>query len=84
MRQSVGRQQPAVEQDHHPVGNLLDLREHVRGDQHGLPAGKFADEVANGDDLSGVEPAGRLVEHQQLRLIQQRLGDRDALPIAAR
>ena len=47
-------------------------------------AAQRADELAHLDDLHRVEAAGRLVEDQQLRLVHQRLGHADALPVAVR
>ena len=82
--QSVGAQQPAVEQDHDARGDLLDLRQDVRGDQHGMRAGERADQIAHGDDLMRIEPAGRLVEHQHLRIAEERGRDRHTLAKAAR
>ena len=41
-------------------------------------------QAAQLDDLARVEAVGRLVEHQQLGLVQHGLGDGDALPVAAR
>ena len=43
-----------------------------------------ADDRAHLDDLHRVEAAGRLVEDEQLRLVHQRLGHADALPVAVR
>ena len=43
-----------------------------------------ADQLAHLDDLTRIEPVGRLVEHQQLRSTEQRLRDRHALTVAAR
>ena len=51
----------------------------MRSEQHGVPAGKRADEIAHGDDLMRVEPAGWLIEHQDFRVAEQRLRDRHAL-----
>src|SRR5215469_4281308 len=52
--------------------------------QNGLPAGQLAYEIADRDDLAGVEPARRLVEDEQLRVVEQRLADGDPLSIASR
>ena len=64
-----------------PVGELGA----VRDDDQRLPLGvevkeQAADLVAGG----GVDRAGRLVGQQQRRPVDQRPGDRDALPLAAR
>ena len=77
--QRVGGQKRAIEQDHDSRGDLFDLGEDVRGDQHGVASRERLNEIANGNDLVRIEPAGRLVQHQHLRSSQQRLRDRDAL-----
>ena len=56
----------------------------MRGNEDGLLAGKRADEVANGDDLIGIKSSGRLVEDEQLGLVDERLSDGDTLAIASR
>ena len=53
--------------DHDFVGDLLDLREHVAGDQDRPPLlGERAKEVAEPPDAGRVEPVRRLVEDQEL------------------
>ena len=49
-----------------------------------LSLGQGPQQAAQLDDLARVEAVGRLVEHQQLGLVQHGLGDGDALPVAAR
>ena len=41
--------------------------------------GERLDEIAHGDDLMRIEPAGRLVQHQDLGIAEQSLRDRHAL-----
>src|SRR6202034_911261 len=77
-------EKPAVEQNHHPVRDLLDLGQHMGGHQNGSLAGQLSYEIADGDDLAGIEPTGRLVENEQLRIVEQRLAYGDALPITPR
>ena len=43
---------------------------------------KLPDEIAYFDDLDGVQPDGRLIEDNDLRVSEQRLGDSDPLLIA--
>ena len=55
---------------------LLHLGEQVAGDQHGPAVGGVPPQhPAHLGDLRRVEPVGRLVEHQQLRQAEHRLGD---------
>ena len=74
----------AVEQNGNTVRDALDLGEDVGGDEDRKLLRERADQSAHLDDLARVETIGRLVQHQQLRLSEQRLSDSHALPIAAR
>ena len=47
-------------------------------------AGQAADEIAGLDDLLRVEAGGRLVEDQHFRVVNERLREADALPVALR
>ena len=78
------RQQPSVEQDRRPVGGPLDLGQDVGGHQHGAVLRQVPEQPAQLDDLPGVEAVARLVENEQFRLVQHGLGERHALPVAAR
>ena len=60
-------------------GHLFDLGKDVRCDQYGVAFGERLNQIANGDHLMRVKPAGRLVQNQNLGITQQRLSDRDAL-----
>ena len=73
--------EPPVTDDEHPVDGLGDLREDVTGDEHGAAlCGQAAQEVTQPANALGVEPVGRLVEDQQLRVAEQR--DREPEPLA--
>ena len=92
-RQPVGRAGAALEvgdrtlvhdlagaDDRHPVAQLLDLGQQVAGEQHGHPlVGQPPDQQPHVAHSGGVEPGGRLVEQQQLRIAQQRRGDPEPL-----
>ena len=59
-----------------PVAHLLDLGQQVRGDKYGaLLSGHSSDELADLAHADRVQPVGRLVEDQQLRLAEQGAGD---------
>src|SRR5450755_3332796 len=77
--------EPAVVDHDHVVDGLRDLAEHVARDQHG-PAlgGKRAQEVAQPANSLRVEAVGGLVEHEQLRVAEQRRGEREPLAHARR
>jgi len=84
MAPALDGEQPAVEQDGDAVGDLLDLAQDVRGQEHRAVLRQPSHQAAELDDLPRIEPVGRFVEHQQLGLVQHRLGQRHALPVAAR
>ena len=76
--------EPALVDDQHPTAGDLDLRQDVRGQDDGARLAEPADQAADLDDLVRIEPVGGLVEDEQLRRVQQRLGEADALTIPAR
>ena len=79
----VGDQPPLVDHDHPPAGRL-DLRQDVAAEQDRPLGPQLAHERPDLEDLVGVEPAGRLVEDQDLGLVQERLRDPDPLAVALR
>src|SRR5438046_916783 len=82
---SSERRRPVMGEDHHLVDRLLDFREHVARDEHGPPEGsEVPQEPAQPHDALGVQPVGRLVEHQHVRVTQQGSGQRQPLPHAGR
>jgi hypothetical protein len=75
---AVGDDAPLVHDDHARAGRH-DLGQVVgRQDDRAL-APELAHEVANLHDLVRVEAAGGLVEDEDVRLVDQRLGEADAL-----
>src|SRR6185436_12238342 len=71
--------------DHdHALAERLDLREDVARKQHRARAAETADQLADLDDLPGVETDRRLVEHEDRRIAEERLRETDALAIALR
>jgi hypothetical protein len=70
---------PAADHDD-VVDGLLDLGQQVAGDEHAAALrGEPAQERAQPGDALRVEAVGRLVEHQDLRVAQQRDRQRQAL-----
>ena len=67
------------------VGGGLHLAHQVRGDEHRAAlGGQRLHQVADPQDALGVQPVDRLVEHQHLRVAQQRRGDAQPLAHAQR
>ena len=86
-RSSSGRgvgHQAALAHQQQPVAARR-LVHHVAGDeQRGAVAGEAVEQGPEVAPQHGVEPDGRLVEHEQIRLAEQRGGQRDARALAAR
>src|SRR5205809_1145465 len=72
--------------DHrHPVADLLDLGHEMAGQQHGSPARpELANERPHLADPGRIKAVRRLVEHDQLRVLQQCGGHAEALLHAQR
>ena len=70
---------PAAGDDDHPAADRLDLGHDVRREQDRVPVAQLADQVADLADLDRVEPGGRLVEDQDVGVVDQRLGQADPL-----
>ena len=79
------RLDPPVADDHDPVGDGLDLGQQVRGEQHGAAAvGEAPQQPAHPAHALGIEAVGGLVEDQDLRVAEQRVGEAEALAHAER
>ena len=64
---AAGGGQPAVDEDDDPLGQPLDLVEHVRADDHRAALGaEPAEQGDQADPLHGVGAVERLVEHEHL------------------
>ena len=77
--------EPAVEDEGEAVA-LLGLVHVVRRDEDGHAAlgRELVDEVPEEAPALRVDAAGRLVEEEELRLVEERRGERDALALAGR
>ncbi len=76
---------PATSQHGDPVGHVLHLVEHVRRQEDGATgigglAGHHAERLLH----EGIEATGRLVEHQQVGFVHERVDHRDLAPVAER
>jgi hypothetical protein len=79
----AGAEDLAAAQDQQAIAGLADLGQHVvRGQEHGVLVLELVDELAHLDDLPRVEAAGRLVEDDQRRPVDDGLGDADPLAVA--
>ena len=61
-----------------------DLGKDVRAEDDRVIAGQAPDEIARLDDLLRIEAGGRLVEDQDFGVVNERLRQADALPVALR
>ena len=80
----VHRDHPSVVDDDDALAGLRDLGQDVGAQDDGVIARQAADQVAGLDDLLGVEAGGRLVQDQDVGVVDERLGQPDALPVALR
>ena len=70
---------PARE-DPDPIANLLHLGEEMRREQNGNPASfQIENEIADFAGALRIDPGRRLIEHDQLRLLDERLSQPDSL-----
>ena len=82
-RRRIG-EKAAMSDDDRPAAHRLDLLEQMGRDHDRLVGPHRGDDLAHLVFLVGVEPVGRLVEDQHLRIVQQRLRDPNAAPVALR
>ncbi len=79
------RLDPTAADDHHPVGDGLDLGQQMRGEQHGAAAvGEAAQQPAHPAHALRIETVGGLVENQDLGVAEQGVGEAEALAHAER
>src|SRR6185369_1144541 len=69
----------ALVKDRDPVADVLDVREEVAGEEHGLPALlELEDEVLDLPRGDRIEAAGGLVEDDDCGIVDERLAEADA------
>lgn len=76
---------PALAQHGDARRNVLDLGQHVGGEEHSCAG--LALLADDGEDLAlyeGIQAARRLVQNQQVRPVHDRLDDADLAPVAGR
>ena len=70
----------AVVDDRHARADLLHLAQDVAGDEHSLALGReVTQEIAHLDDAGGVQAVGRLIEDQDVRVVEQGQSQAEAL-----
>ena len=74
----------AVIDDDDFAARLFDFGQDVRAENDGVIAGEAGDQLAGFALLLGIEAGGGLVEDQHRRVVDDRLGDADALAVAFR
>ncbi|HEX2810792.1 MAG TPA: hypothetical protein VHN80_31900 [Kineosporiaceae bacterium] len=81
--QRLHRHGPAAGHDHRPVGQLVQLGQHVAGHEHGRAGPcQLADDPAQLDPGARIQTRGRLVEQQHARGVHQRAGQSQPLLLA--
>ena len=63
---------------------MLDFRQNVRGENDRMSFRQPLDQVANLDDLLGVQPHRRLIENHHIRIVDHGLRQTHALLVSAR
>ena len=82
--QPLVHRDPAPGDDDHPAADRLDLRQDVGRQQDGVPLTQVADQRADLEDLDRVQARCGLVEDQDRRIVQHRLGQAHPLPESPR
>ena len=70
--------------DDHAIARHAHFGQDVRRENDRVIPGEILDQVADFDDLLGIEAHGRLVEDDYIRIVHERLRQSDALLISAR
>src|SRR5690606_8048795 len=80
-RRATGHDPSGVD-DQDAAAGRLHLRQDVGGEDDRLLTADLADQLADLDDLVGIEPRGRFVEDEHFRLVDEGGGEPDALAIS--
>jgi hypothetical protein len=75
--------QPPARDERDARGRGFHVGDDVRGEDDDALAGQIREQVAEADALFGIEPGRGLVDDQELRIVEERLRDADALAHAA-
>ena len=78
----VGGDKLALADDDDLLADCLHFGEDVGAQDDGVFAGEALDQLARFDDLLRVESGGRLVENQDVGIVNDGLREADALPVA--
>ena len=74
--------QLALVDDDHLLAGLLHFGQNVGAENNGVIAGQAANQLAGFVDLFGIQAGGGLVENQNIGIVDDGLGQSDALPVA--
>jgi len=77
----VGGFDAAVVDDEDAGAGEFDFGEDVGGEEDGVVFAEFLDEVADGADLIGIEADGGFVEDEEVGVVDEGVGESDALAI---
>ena len=80
----VVREDAALVENQHAAARHVHLVQDVSGDENRVMSGQTFDELADGTNLVRVETDGWLVENDELRLVDQRIGEADTLLVTLR
>jgi hypothetical protein len=78
------RDQATPVDDEQAGADMLNLGKHVGGQQYGALLAQLDDQPADLDPLVGVEPLGRLVQHQKIGSMEDGSRQSDPLPVPLR
>ena len=79
----VDELEPAFADEADAIGHVLHLGQDVRGEEdRAASPGDLRDELVERLLHERVEPARRLVEHEQVGIVHERLDEADLLPVA--
>ena len=78
----VGGRDASLVDDEDAAAGHFHLGENVGGKQDGVPLAQVFDQLPHLADLVRIEADGRLVEDEQIRIMQERVGQTHALAVA--
>ncbi len=82
IRRRIGQHAPFL-QNHQAVGNGLHIPDNMGTQKNDPTAGQAGEQRAKAYALGGIESSGRLIDNQEFGVVEQGLGDADALLHAA-
>ncbi len=80
----IDRHDPSLVDDDHTVAGLRHFGQDVRAQDDRVITPQTRDQLPCLDDLFGIQPCGRLIQNQHVRVVDERLRQADALPVTFR